>query len=119
MDDRMIERLAALACLSLEGEEKDRAARGLDEMIRFVDQMKSVDTRGAEEMTHPLPLQNIWREDLPGEADEAFVREEIPQKGSSAEQGSSTASVREEILQSAPRLNGEFFEVPLTVPGEN
>jgi len=51
-----------------------------------------VETSGVEPMAHALPVHNVLREDVPGEA--------LP---------------LEKVLQNAPETDGPFFKVPKVI----
>lgn len=60
-------RIAALAKLELTGDDLDRAARDLAEILSYVEQIAAVDTSGVE------PDADVWiapplRDDAPGES---------------------------------------------------
>ncbi len=84
-----VEYLALLARLKLTAEELDRFAGQLDEILRYVERLKSVRTEGIPPTSHVLGLSNVFRED----------RKE-PGLGA------------EEALANAPDREGPFFRVP-------
>lgn len=58
-----IDRLAALAKLSLDEKEKKRLETDLAGILAYVDQLREVDTDGVEEITHAPPETNVLRDD--------------------------------------------------------
>ena len=61
----------------------------LNRILDYVDQLNEVDTEGLEPLAHPLPLSNVFREDVP------------------------TPSLPvDAALQNAPNRLADFFGVP-------
>ncbi len=60
-----IAKLAELARLRLSPEEADRMAGQLAHILRYVEQVQSVDTAGVTTTSHPLAADTTWRDDLP------------------------------------------------------
>jgi aspartyl-tRNA(Asn)/glutamyl-tRNA(Gln) amidotransferase subunit C len=58
--------VAHLARLELTHAELATMARQLTSIIDYVNQLAQVDTEGVEPLAHPLPIQNVFREDEPG-----------------------------------------------------
>ena len=58
-------RVAALARLSLSGDEAERMASELDRVLEYVEQLRELDTRGVEPTAHPVPLPTPMRDDRP------------------------------------------------------
>ncbi len=81
--------VARLARLRFSDEELKKYEAQVEEILKFVDQLKAVNVEGIEPTSHPLKLSNVFREDMPAPA----------------------FSV-EEVLKRAPRSRGRFFEVP-------
>ena len=90
--DTMISKLASLAKLRFNDEEKAAIKSDLQKMISFVQKMDEVDTTGVEPLLHISQQQNRWREDV--------------------QQGSCT---KEEALKNAPNHNQDFFLVPKVI----
>ncbi len=88
----LVEKLAHLAKLSFNEEEKAEVLEDLSKMIDFVDKLNELDTTGVEPLIHMSSEVNILREDKVG--------------------GSVT---REEALKNAPSTSGEFFTVPKVI----
>ena len=55
-------RLESLAQITLSEEEREQAAEDLE-----IDKLNELDVSGVEPMSHVLPVQNVFREDLEGE----------------------------------------------------
>lgn len=87
-----IEHVAQLARIALTESEKALYCKQLDQIIEFCKTVGAVDTSGIEPMSHPLPAENVWQEDVPG----------------------ATLPV-EEALKNAPARNGVYWVVPQVV----
>ena len=57
--------VAALARLELGEDELGPVTEQLQSVITFFDQLSQVDTEGVEPLAHPLPIQNVFRDDEP------------------------------------------------------
>lgn len=89
MSDMNIKKVAHLARLELKDEERSVIEPQLLSILGFVDQLKEVKVDGVEPTSHPLALQNVFRDDVP------------------------VASLKiEEFLKHSPKSRGRFFEVP-------
>lgn len=84
-----VQYLAHLARIELTPEEIQRFAGELDEILAYVEKLKSVDTDGVLPTSHVLPLANVYREDA--------NRPSLP---------------AEEALANAPDREGPYFRVP-------
>lgn len=84
-----VEHVAKLARLELTEEEKVMFTGQLGDVLNHVEKMNEVDTTGVEPMNHPIDFVNVMRED-----------EKIYE------------NTREELMQNAPDVEGEFFKVP-------
>ena len=88
----LVEKIANLARLKFDEEEKDAIKNDLQKMIQFVEKLNELDTTGVEPLLHMSGNVNILRED------------EV--KGSiSREQGLANAAVHDE----------QFFKVPKVI----
>ena len=88
----LVEKIANLARLKFDEEEKDAIKNDLQKMIQFVEKLNELDTMGVEPLLHMSGNVNILRED------------EV--KGSiSREQGLANAAVHDE----------QFFKVPKVI----
>jgi aspartyl-tRNA(Asn)/glutamyl-tRNA(Gln) amidotransferase subunit C len=81
--------VAHLARLELDDAALDKMARQLSAILDYVDQLRQVNTDGVEPLAHPLPLQNVFRDDEPGPS--------LP---------------TDEALANAPDRRGDFYGVP-------
>jgi len=62
-----VDRIAALARLRLDDEEKIRLAGDLEKILEYIDQLNQLDTANVEPTSHVLPIHNVFREDAAGE----------------------------------------------------
>lgn len=86
-----IAHVARLARLRLSRDELALYGKQCRELLTHVARIQGVDTEGVEPTSHPLPMTNRFREDqvTPG-----------------------TVLDRDEVLDQAPSVSGEFFRVP-------
>ena len=84
-----VKKVAALARLEMPEADLARMAEQLNAILKYVDQLSTVNTDGVEPMAHPLPIQNVFRDDEP-----------IPSLPVDA------------ALQNAPNRLADFFGVP-------
>ncbi|MBI2589920.1 Asp-tRNA(Asn)/Glu-tRNA(Gln) amidotransferase subunit GatC [Candidatus Berkelbacteria bacterium] len=68
MDDQTINKLAVLARLELQAEERARFAANLAEIIAYVEQLNEVDVADVEPTSQVTGLLNVLREDKRDEA---------------------------------------------------
>ncbi len=62
--DETIEYVGILAKLELSGEEKEQAKKDMGKMLDYIDKLNELNTDGVEPMSHVLPVQNVFREDV-------------------------------------------------------
>jgi len=60
-----VERIAALARLSLADAEAERLAAELEAILGYAEQLAALDTTGVEPTSHPVELATPLREDVP------------------------------------------------------
>ena len=92
MDSKTLEYLAELSRLQLSESEKESFARELSAALAGLDKILDIDTDNTQPLTHPLPMENVLRED----------RVQPSQN-------------REQLLENAPRHKDGCFAVPKTV----
>ena len=92
VDDALIDKLAKLAMLQFDDEERAEIKSDLEKMIGFVDELKELDTTGVEPLLHMSNNTDILREDIPG-----------------------NMINREQALQNAPLHNEQYFKVPKVI----
>jgi len=90
--EALIDKLAKLARLSFNKQEKADIRADLERMIGFVDQLRALDLEGVEPLMHMSEADNVWREDQ--------VKGEIS---------------RDEALSNAPAHTDQFFTVPKVI----
>ena len=84
-----VEHVAKLARLELTEQEKEMFTHQLGDVLEHVEKMNEVNTQGVEPMNHPIDFSNVMRED-----------------------NKIYENTREELMQNAPDVEGEFFKVP-------
>ena len=84
-----VEHVAKWARLELTEQEKEMFTHQLGDVLEHVERMNEVDTTGVTPMNHPIDFFNVMREDIK-------IYE----------------NTREELMQNAPDVEGEFFKVP-------
>lgn len=92
IDDKTIEYVAALAKLTLSGEERERAKQDMEDILACMETMNELDTDGIEPVSHPFPRANVFREDVV-----------------------TNGADRERLLANAAVIKGGCFAVPKTV----
>jgi aspartyl-tRNA(Asn)/glutamyl-tRNA(Gln) amidotransferase subunit C len=58
-----VEHVAKLARLELSDEEKQVFTEQLNNILKYAEQLNSLDTEGIEPTSHAMPLLNVMRED--------------------------------------------------------
>jgi aspartyl-tRNA(Asn)/glutamyl-tRNA(Gln) amidotransferase subunit C len=81
--------VAHLARLEVSADEIATITPQLQAIVAYVDQLRQVDTEGVEPLAHPLPLQNVFRDDEPAPS--------LPVDAA---------------LANAPARQGDFYRVP-------
>jgi len=92
VNDAMIEKLAHLARLEFNDDEKEEIKHDLQRMIAFVEKLNELNLEGVEPLLHMSDEKNVLRED------------EV--------EGSIS---REEALKNAPLHDEQFFKVPKVI----
>jgi aspartyl-tRNA(Asn)/glutamyl-tRNA(Gln) amidotransferase subunit C len=87
LDD--VRKVARLARLELSDDDLARMRQQLSAILDYVDQLQQLNTDGVEPLAHPLPVQNVFRDDMPAPC--------LPV---------------DEALQNAPNRIGDYFGVP-------
>jgi aspartyl-tRNA(Asn)/glutamyl-tRNA(Gln) amidotransferase subunit C len=81
--------VAHLARLELSAGELATMTRQLSAILDYVQQLQEVPTEGVEPLAHPLPIQNVFRDDEPAPC--------LPVDAA---------------LANAPQRHGDFYSVP-------
>jgi aspartyl-tRNA(Asn)/glutamyl-tRNA(Gln) amidotransferase subunit C len=84
-----VQHVARLARLELSETELVRMQGEMNNILAYMDKLRSVDTTGVEPTSHAVPLTNVMREDEP--------RPSLPLA---------------DMLANAPEAAGDFFRVP-------
>ena len=87
-----IEALAQLARIQLQPDEKAKLSKNLGEILNYVNELSKLDVSKVDPTTHALPIENVFR---PDEA--------------------KPSSVRDHVLEHAPKREGNFFKVPKVI----
>lgn len=81
--------VAHLARLEFAESDIDHFTEQFNNILKYVDQLKSIDTTGVEPLSHALPFSNVFREDI--------VAQSLTQ---------------DEALSNAPARHADYFSVP-------
>jgi aspartyl-tRNA(Asn)/glutamyl-tRNA(Gln) amidotransferase subunit C len=92
VNDALVDKLAHLARLKFEDEEKQEIKADLQRMIAFVEKLNELELEGVEPLLHMSEEVNVLREDE--------IRGSVP---------------REEALKNAPDHDEQFFKVPKVI----
>jgi aspartyl-tRNA(Asn)/glutamyl-tRNA(Gln) amidotransferase subunit C len=84
-----VRKVASLARLSLNEQELNACGQQLTVILDYVSLLNEVETTDVQPMPHPIPAENVFREDE--------QRASLP---------------REAALANAPKTDGQFFLVP-------
>lgn len=87
-----VDNVAALAKLDLTGEEKTSMEREMQDIIAFANQLNQVETTGIPVTAHVMPIENVFRQDVPN-----------------------TVFMREELLENTPQKQDGYIFVPQIV----
>lgn len=94
LDEAGVRRLARLARLALSDAEVREFQPQLAAFLEYVRVLESIDTTGVEPLYHPLPIQNVLRDDVPRDG-----------------------LTSEAALATAPQREGDYFRVPAVLDG--
>jgi aspartyl-tRNA(Asn)/glutamyl-tRNA(Gln) amidotransferase subunit C len=92
VNDALIDKLATLARLEFEPDEKERLKKDLQKMIAFVEKLQELDTEGELPVLQMSTRTDVLRDD------------EIK-----------NTLTREEALKNAPLTDGVYFKVPKVI----
>ena len=90
--DEMIEQVEILSKLELSLEDKDKTKKDMEQLLGFVNQLKELEIRDVEPVSHIFPLYNVFREDIITNGED-----------------------KENMLANAPEKKNGSFVVPKTV----
>ncbi|MDE7353214.1 MAG: Asp-tRNA(Asn)/Glu-tRNA(Gln) amidotransferase subunit GatC [Acetatifactor sp.] len=91
ISEETIDYVSILAKLELSPEEKEQAGRDMGRLLEYIDKLAELDTGNVEPLSHVLPLENVFREDVVTNGDESSM-----------------------ILDNAPEQRDNMFSVPRT-----
>jgi len=89
VDIQTVRNVAGLSRLLLSEEDLGRMNTQLSAILAYIDQLAELDTEGVEPLAHPLPMHNVFRDDIPG-----------------------VSLSPDEALRNAPSRSGNFVAVP-------
>jgi len=92
IDDNLLNRLAKLSKLNLEGTEKEAIKQDLQNILNFIEQINQVNTDGVEPLIHITNNKNAFRKDE-----------------------SKQLITKKEALSNAPKKTDDFFLVPKVI----
>lgn len=92
VDEQLVEKLAHLARLEFNGEEKQHIMKDLDRILGFVEQLQAVNTDGVEPLIYLSDERNVMR------ADEV-----------------KTSISKQEALKNAAKKDSDYFRVPKVI----
>jgi len=84
-----VRKVAKLSRLDLSDADLAKMGDQLNRILEYVDALQEVNTDGVEPLAHPLPLQNVFRDDVP-----------------------KPSLAPAEALANAPSRQGDYFGVP-------
>jgi aspartyl/glutamyl-tRNA(Asn/Gln) amidotransferase C subunit len=86
--------VAKLGRLRLTDDEVDLYQKDLNAILDYAETLEDLDTENIHPMSHVLQMENVWREDIPGNSKEA-----------------------KSILSNAPDREEDYFKVPRILEG--
>jgi aspartyl-tRNA(Asn)/glutamyl-tRNA(Gln) amidotransferase subunit C len=89
IDKETIKHVAHLARIELQPNELEKLSVELDEILGFIDKLKSLNVEQVKPASHILPISNVLREDSP-----------------------QLSLACQKALENAPSKKGNFFSVP-------
>ncbi len=92
IDDELVDKLAHLARLEFNAQEKEEIKNDLQQMIGFIDKLNELDTTGVEPLLHMSENVNIFKNDT-----------------------ISGSISKENVFRNAPLHDENFFKVPKVI----
>jgi aspartyl-tRNA(Asn)/glutamyl-tRNA(Gln) amidotransferase subunit C len=89
IDEALVRHIAHLSRLKPSDDEVTLFSEQLSRIVEYVEKLSELDTEGVEPTAHALPVQNVFRDDLPTEP-----------------------FAPDETLANAPQRDGSFFALP-------
>ena len=87
-----VEHIAKLAKLQFSDEEKEKFTHQFNDILKYIEQLNSLNTENVEPLSQVIDLHNVFREDV--------VKPSLPTK---------------EALDNAPDKTDEYFKVPKVI----
>ncbi len=87
-----VEHIAKLAKLQFSQEEKEKFTHQFNDILRYIEQLNSLNTENVEPLSQVIELQNVFRDDV--------VKQSLSTK---------------EALDNAPDKTDEYFKVPKVI----
>jgi len=89
IDKQHVKKVAKLSRLQLSENEIEEFTGQLGEILEYFEKLQQLDTKGVKPLAHCLPVENVFRDDIPQES-----------------------VGTEKTLENAPQRSGDFFKVP-------
>jgi len=89
IEKKQVQKVAKLSRLQLTQNEIDEFTGQLSAILKYFEKLQQLDTEDVKPLAHCLPINNVFRDDLP-------------------QQSLGT----EKTLENAPQHDGDFFKVP-------
>jgi aspartyl-tRNA(Asn)/glutamyl-tRNA(Gln) amidotransferase subunit C len=96
IDNNLVDKIAHLARLQFEDQEREEIKNDLNKMLAFVEQLNSIDTSNVEPLIYVNEETNIFRADT--------VANQVSHK---------------EAMQNAPQKDTDYFRVPKVINNED
>jgi len=79
IDDKLLEYLEDLSCLTLSADEKTRLTHDLQEILDYMARLSEINTDGVVERSHPFDNVNVFRDDVTRPSfDRALILQNAP-----------------------------------------
>ena len=92
IDDSVVKHISKLARIQINDKDKESLKKDLNDILKFIDQLKNVDTKGIN------PLQNVNKQELKMREDNVNPNAEVS-----------------DLLKNAPESESHFFSVPKVI----
>ncbi|QQS37517.1 MAG: Asp-tRNA(Asn)/Glu-tRNA(Gln) amidotransferase subunit GatC [Ignavibacteriales bacterium] len=87
-----VEHIAKLAKLKFDDSEIEKLTSEMNNILLYMEKLNEVDTSSVEPLSHPVEMNNVFREDIKGKSLSA-----------------------EEALKNAPSKDDKYFHVPKVI----
>ena len=92
IDDSVVKHISKLARIQINDKDRESLKKDLNNILKFIDQLKNVDTKGIN------PLQNVNKQELKMREDNVNPNAEVS-----------------DLLKNAPESESHFFSVPKVI----